>query len=269
MTEKTEAEKAREREEDDKKKRRAALLLAYRRQDRARWLWWLFKSPSEGALVTTMAGAVAATVGWIGIDRYEVWALKREPAAQVEVVRETPNSTVFEIIGFDKAGRRGVFDVVVLKKEFKWAHASDTEVEREGRQIPANALVDEAFDADVRGALAEALEIVGVGTASQEGEGTRETERAGRRAARTAEIAKTASLDHVPLWTLNLGQYREPCEACETTGTSWQRPFIVVAVKELQKDANLGEALADAMTGRERLPSPTAYSAFVMTKLRG
>lgn len=249
---------AERKKKDEEKRRRGAI-----------WFWRWFRTPSDLGIASLFGAVVAGTVGWIGIDRYEVWALKREPAAQIEVARDTPNSTVFEINGFDKQGRRGVFDVVVLKKSFQWVHGSDSDLENDGKRIPANAIVQDAFDSEVRGALAEALEIVGVGTASQEGEGTAETARAGRRADRSADIAKTVALGHVPLWTLNLGQYRQPCDACETTGTSWQRPFIVVAVKELQNGADLGEALADAMTNREKLPSPSAYSAFQMSKIRG
>ena len=59
-----------------------------------------------------------------------------------------------------------------------------------------------------------------------------------------------------PIWTLNLGQYRDPCANCETGGTSWQRPFIVIAVKETDPGTNVGEALTDAMSGKEKLPSP-------------
>lgn len=261
-------DRARQESEEKARKRRRTAIAIYRTQGRARWLWSLFRTPSEMALATVSSGVVAAAGAWTAIDRYEVLALKREPAAQVEIARETPNSTVFEIIGFDKQGRRGVFDVVVLKKQFMWAHASDTEVERDEGRMPVEKLKEEAFDAEVRGALAEALEVLGVGTASQEGVPEREVERAGRRAEKAAKIAESSTLDTVPVWTLNLGQYREPCQNCETDGTSWQRPFIVVAVKELEGNADLGQSLADAMKGRERLPSPESYSAFELRKLR-
>ena len=65
-----------------------------------------------------------------------------------------------------------------------------------------------------------------------------------------------------------MGQYREPCAICETGGTSWQRPFIVVAVKSLEANTNLGEALSDAMSGQDKLPAPKSYSAFDLGRFR-
>jgi hypothetical protein len=134
---------------------------------------------------------------------------------------------------------------------------------------PDRRIRETVLDGEVRSSLAEAREIVAVGTASQEGQAATEIARARKRAARTAEIALEPTPDWVPVWTLSLGQYRDPCEACETTGTSWQRPFIVVAVKDLEPGTVMGEALGDAMTGKDSLPSPASYSAFELTKIRG
>jgi hypothetical protein len=49
---------------------------------------------------------------------------------------------------------------------------------------------------------------------------------------------------------------------------SWQRPFIVIAVKETAPGTNVGEALTDAMSGKEKLPSPKSYSVFALTRFR-
>jgi hypothetical protein len=43
---------------------------------------------------------------------------------------------------------------------------------------------------------------------------------------------------------------------------------MVIAVKDLEPGAVLAEALADAMTGKEKLPSPASYSAFELSKIR-
>ena len=95
-----------------------------------------------------------------------------------------------------------------------------------------------------------------------------ETERALKRAERTAEIVASVVDAEIPIWTLNLGQYREPDQGAGAHGTNWQRPFMVIAVKELEPDTNLGEALADAMTGQSKLPRPKAYSAFDLAMFR-
>jgi hypothetical protein len=161
-----------------------------------------------------------------------------------------------------------VFEVVVLNKDFMWVHASADELERQGKKIPASAVAETVLDADTRVSLAEAREIIAVGTASQEGQAAAEHQRARQRAERTAAIAGGPAPEWVPIYILNLGQYREPCAACETTGTSWQRPFIFIAVKDLQNGTVMGEALSDAMTGKDNLPSPTSYSAFELSKIR-
>ena len=74
--------------------------------------------------------------------------------------------------------------------------------------------------------------MITVGTASQEGIAAEEVARAERRAKQAATLISGAVDATTPIWTLNLGQYRDPCTNCETGGTSWQRPFIVIAVKE-------------------------------------
>jgi hypothetical protein len=68
------------------------------------------------------------------------------------------------------------------------------------------------------------------------------------------------------MWTLNLGRYLEPCVECEDADTSWQRPFIVIAVRRTDNGANISEALADAMSDTQNLPSPSRYSAFAFAK---
>jgi hypothetical protein len=252
----------------DTAKTRRRLMGAYRWSDRANWVTSLFKTPGEIVMAGASATVVAATAGLTINDAAESRRNALEPTAVTETTRQTKNSTVFEIIGFDKSGRRGTFDVVVLNKEFKWVLASADQLERDGRTFTAKEIANDVLDDGVRASRAEAKEIVAVGTASQEGDAANEIQRAGQRAIKTADLAKGATIDTVPISTLNLGQYRDPCAECETTGTSWQRPFIVVAVKDLEQGAILGEALADAMTGKTQLPSPASYSAFEMTKVR-
>jgi len=190
------------------------------------------------------------------------------PPPAAEPVRETKGSQIFAIEGKDKAGRKGTFDVVVAKKEFLWVRKSSEEIEKDGKTIPGAEIASQVLDEDVKAALGEAREIIAVGTASQEGDAREETERAGKRARKTAEIVVSGVAPTVPIWTLNLGQYREPGKGSEAGGTNWQRPFIVIAVKELEVDSNVGEALADALSTQKKLPAPQAYSAFDLTKFR-
>jgi hypothetical protein len=241
--------------------------------DRISWLLGLFKTNAGMAVAVASVGAVG-TVGAVAIRdniiephraAIETAAIETQPK---EEVRQTRNSMVFTIEGKDKAGRRGVFDVVVLNKSFLWVRGSSDELEKDGKTIARADLSAAVLDEEVRAALLDAKEVIAVGTASQEGSAAEEQARAERRARTAAQLVGGAVTANVPVWTLNLGQYRDPCEDCETGGTSWQRPFIVIAVKSLEPDANMGEALADAMTGKERLPSPQSYSGFALNRFR-
>jgi hypothetical protein len=243
---------------------------------------WYHHAGSLGAIkanvaiaATIAATATAGTLGAIAIrDAYvtpkpplETAAIAPAPAPPAEV-RQTKNSVVFAIEGKDKAGRRGTFDVVVLNKSFLWVRGSAEELEKDGKAIPAADVAAAVLDEEVRAALSDAKEVITVGTASQEGNASEEMARAERRAKQAATLVAPAVDAAAPIWTLNLGQYREPCANCETGGTSWQRPFIVVAVKSLEANTNLGEALSDAMSGQQKLPSPKAYSAFDLGRFR-
>ena len=239
--------------------------------DRISWLLGLFKT-NAGLAVAVATVGTAGTVTALKIretvivpHQAEIQTAALKPQ---EEVRQTRNSTVFTIEGKDKAGRRGTFDVVVLNKSFLWVRGSAEALEKDGKTIAGSDLAAAVLDEEVRAALAGAKEVIAVGTASQEGSAAEEQARAERRAQTAAGLVGGAVTGDVPVWTLNLGQYRDPCADCETGGTSWQRPFIVIAVTALEPDANMGEALADAMSGKERLPSPQSYSAFALTRFR-
>ncbi|HKZ97718.1 MAG TPA: hypothetical protein VJ045_12140 [Hyphomicrobiaceae bacterium] len=252
------------------------LNRARRAPDWLNWLVSLFQTKAGAAVAIGSAGVVATTAAVV------VYTTMEQPPppvpAPVEVAapvappaepeRQTQSSVIFAIEGKDKAGRRGTFDVVVARKEFLWVRKSSDELERDGKTITGADIESQVLDQDVRAALATAKEIIAVGTASQEGDAREETERAGRRAHKTAEIVQGGIDAAIPIWTLNLGQYREPCKDCEAGGTNWQRPFIVIAVKDLEPGGNVGEALADALSGQKKLPAPKSYSAFALTRFR-
>jgi hypothetical protein len=263
-----------------KKVRRAWSL--YRWFDRVRnwqdWYTWLShllqtKVGMAAALGTTVAATTAAVVVHNAVvDPYVAPFVQTESvplaAATPEPVRQTSGTLIFAIEGRDRAGRRATFDVVVAKKQFLWVRGSSDQLEKDGRVISGAELESDVLDGEVRNALANAREIIAVGTASQEGNPAEERERAGRRAKTTAGLVAAAVDSAIPVSSLNLGQYRERCATCEKGGTDWQRPFMVIAVKELEQGTVVGEALADAMTGKDKLPSPASYSAFELTRIR-
>lgn len=264
-----------EQDNDDSKRRGILwrLYKLYRRGSSANdWLQRIlaFFKTKAGVAVAVAATGSAATVGVIAVnDTLKSRAVETAAITAPEPeVRQTKTSTVFAIEGRDKAGRRGAFDVVVLNKSFLWVRGSAEELEKDGKTIPAPELAAAVLDDEVKSALGDAKEVIAVGTASQEGDAAEEVARAERRAKAAAGLVGGAVAASVPVWTLNLGQYREPCANCETGGTSWQRPFIVIAVKELEPGTNVGEALADAMSGKQKLPSPASYSTFALTRFR-
>jgi len=180
--------------------------------------------------------------------------------------RWNERTLVFPIDGVDKSGRHAVFDVVVLTKDYGWVRGSTTELEKGERRLTPDEIQDEVLAPQLREGLGSARALIAVGLASQEGEIEREEQRGGLRAARTAELVRGAVGASMPMWTLNLGRYVEPCVECEDADTSWQRPFIVIAVRQVDDGAHISEALADAMSGVENLPSPARYSTFAFAK---
>lgn len=270
------AGKLKEQFQKSKKARRA--WSAYKWYDRIRnwndWYNWIasFLQTKAGAAVALGSTAVITTTAVVVhnavIDPYAEPYVQTEIAPLADPMRQTRGTLIFAIEGQDKAGRRGTFDVVVARKQFLWVRGSAEQLEKDGRVISGDELANDVLDQEVRDGLVTAREIVAVGTASQEGDPSAEKARAGRRAARTADIVSAAIDTSVPISALNLGQYRENRPTGAAGGTDWQRPFMVIAVKELEEGTVLAEALADAMTGKEQLPSPTSYSAFELTRIR-
>jgi hypothetical protein len=218
---------------------------------------------SIGALILLFTLGV---FGLVARDAYNATSKDKSGVRRIIAHRWNDRTLVFPIEGADKAGRRATFDVVVLTKNYGWVRGSTTELEKGERRLSPDEIQEEVLAPQLREGLASARALIAVGLASQEGEIVREEQRGGLRAARTAEIVRGAVGPTMPMWTLNLGRYTEPCDECEDADTSWQRPFIVIAVRQAEDGAHISEALADAMSNTENLPSPQRYSAFAFAK---
>jgi len=192
----------------------------------------------------------------------------KDKSGQQRIVAKRWNdrTLAFPIEGTDGAGRRALFDVVVLTKNYGWVLGSTTELERGEQKLNARDIEDEVLAPQLREGLGSARELIAVGVASQEGELEREIQRGGLRAAQIAKWVRIAVPEKIPMWTLNLGRYLEPCTTCEDAETSWQRPFVVIAVREADPGVNLGQALGVAMSDKENLPAPERYSTFALAK---
>lgn len=227
------------------------------------------KRPRVSSRTKVAAAGIGAIAVLAAATLYAVMPERAEPepvAAQQQ--RLGGNAVVFSIEGRDRRGRRGVFDVVVLDSSIAWVRESADALQMNGVRLEPGETVDTVLRQDVRDDLSGAQDIVGVGAVSLAGDPDEGIARAGDRAAKTARIVSSVVAAWLPLWALNLGHYHEPCAACETAGTSWQRPFMLVAVRSLEPDGNLAEALRDAMSGKSNMPGPSAYSMFELTRLR-
>jgi hypothetical protein len=237
----------------------------YQQDRRSGWLASLFanRETAIGALIMLF------TVGVFGVvarDAYVSNSKDKTGVRRIIAKRWNERTLVFPIEGVDKAGRRALFDVVVLTKNYGWVRGSTTELEKNDQRLSAAQIQDEVLAPQLREGLGSARGLIAVGLASQEGEIEREEQRGGLRATRTAQWIQEALGERIPMWTLNLGRYLEPCVECEDADTSWQRPFIVIAVRQADEGTHISEALADAMSNTVNLPSPERYSTFALAK---
>lgn len=250
------------------------------------WLTGFFKAHTAASLATTGAAVVVAT-GAVVIanpDLRQRWfqpqpvpveqpvaAIAEEPKTdEVKVATQRwGSSVVFPIEGKDLAKKRAAFDVAVLPSDLAWARKSSTELVLGGAEIGEEQAAERIFSAELRDGLSRSAEVIAVGLASQEGHRTEETERARRRAASAAGWLATAVGGDVPIWTLNLGQFRSTCKATtEAADTGWQRPVIIVGIRSQETGVNLTEAFADAISGKSNLPSRDCYTNFDLDRFR-
>lgn len=247
--------------------RRGGMLAdAERGTSRGGWLTRLFGYRQE-AWIGVLALLFSATVGGFVIKDAVFSQFKDKTGLRTITAKKWNERTlVFPIDGIDKQGRHAVFDVVVLTKNYGWIKGSTTELERGETRLTPEDIENEVLAPQLREGLSSAKQLIAVGLASQEGKIENEIQRGGLRAKRIAEWVSPSVDSATPVWTLNLGRYLEPCNDCETADTSWQRPFIVIAVRESDPGTNIGEALEVAMSDKTNLPSPSRYSTFALAK---
>ena len=249
--------------------RRSVITDGERAYARGGWFDWLYRlfgaqyEATIGALALLFALTVA---GFVIKDALISTTKDKSGLRRVVAQRWNERTLVFPIDGTDKSGHHALFDVVVLTKTYGWVKGSTSELERGDTKLSAEAIENEVLAPQLRKGLGSARELIAVGLASQEGELDREVQRGGLRASRIAEWVSGAVDHSIPMSTLNLGRYLDPCNDCEDADTSWQRPFIVMAVRQADAGTNIGEALSAAMSDKENLPSPSRYSTFALAR---
>lgn len=227
---------------------------------KAAGFWWW--SPAYLAIAV-----LAITIGYF----YFLMQNKAEqkPAHPVHAAREKIESAYFfRIDGKDSQGRAASFDFIVLAGDFTWALGSTTQVVSKGETVPEAEAADRVLPPKVRESLANTTDLISVGLASQEGEREMEEARALERSRTIGGWLEKIAGPSTGLWSLTLGQYDKTCKKQEDQDTSFERPIILAGVRAKTGDANLQEALADAISGHDNLPSRECYSRFDMTKVR-
>ena len=233
---------------------------------RSGWRGSLFGGSMQTAIGVLVLLFTIGVFGFVIRDAIVSSSKDKTGAKRIIATRWNERTLVFPIEGVDKSNRHVVFDVVVLTKDYGWVRGSTTELEKGERRLSPDEIQNEVLAPQLRKGLGTARALIAVGLASQEGDVSREEQRGGLRAIRTAELVRGAVGSSIPMWTLNLGRYVEPCVECEDEDTSWQRPFIVIAVRRVDNGAHISEALADAMSNTQNLPSPSRYSTFAFAK---
>ena len=152
----------------------------------------------------------------------------------------------------DSSGRKATFRLLLFTDEFRWRMSSTASLE-DGRMEPQ-------FTDAMKAVLNNAREIICVGASSQElppgvpfEQGVAaEERRAARRAEQIAVWVRKAVSKPIPIRKLNVG-YHAPKPA--TSNTSDQRRVVIILVLERDDQANLDQALREAME-RESTRAP-------------
>jgi len=178
------------------------------------------------------------------------------------------NAFVFRIDGKDKQGHNAAFDFMVLTDEYTWVKGSATQVTSRGQVVPESEVAQRVISTQIGQSLNRATDLIAVGLASHEGEKREEEARADQRSKTIAGWMQKLGNPATPIYELNLGQYNKTCKKQEDADTSFERPLILVGVRTKDNGVNLQEALGDAISGRENLPSQDCYTRFDLSKIR-
>ncbi len=197
----------------------------------------------------------------------------RDQAAQAPVKDHAAKEKIesayfFRIDGKDAQGRAASFDFIILTGDYTWALGSAKEVISNGKPVPEAEVAGRVLTPKIRESLASASDLIAVSLASLEGEREHEEARAMARAKSIAGWLAKAGNPSTPLWTLTLGQYDKKCKAQEDADTSLERPLILAGVRSKAEGTNLQEALANAISGHDNLPSRECYSRFDLAPAR-
>jgi len=192
-----------------------------------------------------------STVGLVAFSGWLIFATTSElnraaqtPPAPPQVVRD-----IVVRDAPDQSGRRASFRILLFSDEFRWKLSSYEQVERESEQP--------LFTPEMKKVLAKAEEIICVGASSEEipvgsspTEGrAREERRAARRADQIATWVRSVLSKPVPVRKINIGHHTPTPGVRDTSD---QRRVVIILVLDHDKNANVDEALREAMLRESR-----------------
>lgn len=151
------------------------------------------------------------------------------------------------IKGVDGEGREVEFRVNIMSQEFKWEFNS-------AENIQFNGVTTDIRQHFSRLDVTSSKAIICVGTASVEGNREEQENLADSRADKLLTILREQGVMDIKnkgLYKLNLGQYKIQDSNLNKQDTATQRRVILVEVIESQKNANVADALKNALINNQ------------------
>jgi hypothetical protein len=171
------------------------------------------------------------------------------PTKQASSAPECSSSLTIE--GRDGQRRNAKFSLVSMCESLVWPY-KETQM-----------LLSEGVRSILREQISNFQTLIAVGTASCEGPRKAEEDRALDRAHKVSDWAINESGAAKDGWVLNFGQFKSAdCASENKVATAWQRPFILIGVKEAVQGIDLREALRNALATAPNLPTAKDYSLF-------
>ena len=190
---------------------------------------------------------VVFTIALVSLTFGEVRALSRPLPAPVEVVRDFIVRNAEDLVG-----RKATFRILLFTDEFRWRmNSADSLDTPSGRP---------QFSPEMKSVLNDAREVICIGASSEEippglsyeiGRQTEES-RSAKRAEQIALWVRAALTKPIPVRKLNVGHHAPTGKARDTAD---QRRVVIVLVLEHDDEANIDQALRDAMA-REAARAP-------------
>ena len=162
------------------------------KNSRSGWRGSLFGGSMQTAIGVLVLLFTIGVFGFVIRDAIVSSSKDKTGAKRIIATRWNERTLVFPIEGVDKSNRHVVFDVVVLTKDYGWVRGSTTELEKGERRLSPDEIQNEVLAPQLRKGLGSARALIAVGLASQEGDVSREEQRGGLRAIRTAELVRGA-----------------------------------------------------------------------------